>query len=186
MLIGYARVSTDDQSLDLQLAALREAGCEKIFEDRGMSGIRADRPGLHAALEFARTGDVLVVWRLDRLSRSLRHLVETVNDLSRRNIELRSLKERIDTTSAAGKLVFHIFAALAEFERDLIRERVISGLAAARAKGKVGGRPRVLDAKRVELARKMLAGGESSLAEVARLFRVSERTLRRYLKDSST
>lgn len=123
---------------------------------------------------------------MDRLSRSLSHLVEVVNDLAARNIELRSLREHIDTTSAAGKLVFHIFAALAEFERELIRERVAAGLAAARAKGKLGGRPRVLDAKRVQLARKMLDGGETSLAEIARVFKVSERTLRRYLKDSST
>lgn len=145
-----------------------------------------ERPGLRDTLNFARPGDVLVVWRLDRLSRSLSHLVEVVNDLAARNIELRSLREHIDTTSAAGKLVFHIFAALAEFERELIRERVAAGLAAARAKGKLGGRPRVLDAKRVQLARKMLDGGETSLAEIARVFKVSERTLRRYLKDSST
>ena len=144
MLVGYARVSTHEQNLSLQVDALTQAGCEKIFEDK-ISGIKAERPGLNAALEFVRKGDTLVVWRLDRLGRSLKHLIETVADLEGRGIGLRSLQEAIDTTTAGGRLVFQIFGALAEFERNLIRERTLAGLQAARARGRKGGRPKALD-----------------------------------------
>jgi DNA invertase Pin-like site-specific DNA recombinase len=184
MLVGYARVSTEDQSLDLQRDALREAGCEVVFEDTASGGAR-ERPGLRDALAYVRPGDVLVVWRLDRLGRSLPHLVEVINGLAARRIEFRSLTDRIDTTSAAGKLIFHIFAALAEFERELIRERTRAGLAAARARGRVGGRPRILAAERLEMARAALASGQSA-RQVARALGVSERTIRRYCRPSSS
>jgi len=140
MLIGYARVSTDDQNLDLQKDALKNAGCDKIYEDQ-ISGAKADRPGLTTVLEYAREGDVIVIWRLDRLSRSLKDLIEMVTLLDSKGIGLKSIHESIDTSSSTGKLVFHIFGALAEFERNLIRERTQAGLQAARARGRKGGRP---------------------------------------------
>lgn len=147
MLIGYARVSTDDQDSALQRDALTEAGCEKIF-DETMSGARADRPQLRAAIEFARKGDVLVVWKLDRLARSLTQLIATVEELQGRGIGFRSITETIDATSAGGRLIFHIFGALAEFERAIIRERTKAGLKAARERGHIGGRPRALSETR--------------------------------------
>src|SRR5919205_4640522 len=138
MLIGYARVSTHDQTLNLQLDCLKQAGCTRIFEDH-ISGTKAERPGLQNALSHLRAGDTLVVWRLDRLGRSLRHLIDTVTDLQERGIGFKSLTESIDTTTSGGKLVFHIFGALAEFEREIIRERTNAGLASARARGRRGG-----------------------------------------------
>src|SRR3712207_6386249 len=143
MLIGYARISTLDQSLALQQDALRAAGCERIFTATA-SGARTDRPGLADALEHLRTGDTLVVWRLDRLGRSLEHLMETIRELHEQGIHFKSLQEQLDTATSGGKLVFHVFGALAEFERDLIRERTRAGLEAARARGRRGGRPRKL------------------------------------------
>src|SRR5215469_4114169 len=140
MLIGYARVSTVDQNLALQRDALTEAGCTKIFTEQ-MAGAVADRPALHDALEFARSGDTLIVWKLDRLARSMKQLIETVETLRLRAIGFRSLTEALDTTTAQGRLVFHMFGALAEFERSLIRERTQAGLAAARRAGRTGGRP---------------------------------------------
>ena len=144
MLVGYARVSTDDQNLNLQRDALLLAGCEKIFEDQ-ISGARAERPGLQAVLEFARPGDTLVIWRLDRLSRSLKDLIEMVKLLESKTVGLMSLQESVDTTSSSGMLIFHLFGALAEFERNLIRERTQAGLQAARARGRKGGRPKALN-----------------------------------------
>ena len=137
MLIGYARVSTGDLSLTLQIDALQEAGCERVFQDQ-VSGIVNTRPNLNQALNFARPGDTLVVWRLDRLSRSLRDLIETVTLLESRGVQLKSLHESIDTASSSGKLIFHLFGALAEFERNLIKERTLAGLQAARARGTKG------------------------------------------------
>src|SRR5207248_9019601 len=142
MLIGYARVSTHDQTLDLQQDALEKAGCGKIFTDTA-SGAKAERKGLEEALAYVREGDTLVVWRLDRLGRSLKHLLETITTLNTRKIGFKSLTESIDTTTSNGRLIFNIFASLAEFERDLIRERTKAGLQAARARGRVGGRPKV-------------------------------------------
>ncbi len=142
-LFGYARVSTADQNPDLQLDALRAAGCSRIFIDYA-SGAKTARPELARALDHLRAGDTLIVWKLDRLGRSLPHLVETVKALSDRDVGLRSLQDPIDTTTPGGRLVFHVFAAMAEFERDLIRERTNAGLAAARARGRVGGRPPAL------------------------------------------
>lgn len=151
MLIGYARVSTDDQNLNLQHDALKNAGCEKIFDEQ-ITGGKIQRPGLDAILEFARKGDVIVVWRLDRLSRSLKDLIDAVALLDTKGIGLKSLHESIDTSSSSGKLFFHIFGALAEFERNLIRERTHAGLKAARAIGKIGGRPKKLNAEKAKLA----------------------------------
>src|ERR671939_1153496 len=150
MLIGYARVSTDDQNLDLQRDALQKAGCEQIYTD-AVSGTKDQRPGLEDALSHLREGDTLVVWRLDRLGRSLRHLIDTVTSLAAEGVGFKSLTEAIDTTTTGGKLVFHIFGALAEFEREIIRERTRAGLAAARARGKNGGRPKSLTQKQVQI-----------------------------------
>ncbi len=151
MLIGYARISTADQTLNLQRDALEQAGCDKIFTDTA-SGAQAERRGLQEAMEYVRAGDTLVVWRLDRLGRSLRHLIETITALHEREIGFKSITENIDTTTSGGKLVFHIFGALAEFEREIIRERTKAGLLAARARGKKGGRPKALKDKKVAMA----------------------------------
>ena len=151
MLIGYARVSTADQTLALQRDALEKAGCERIFTDTA-SGARTERIGLDEAIDHLREGDTLVVWRLDRLGRSLKHLIETITSLNNRKIGFKSITESIDTTTSGGKLIFHIFGALAEFERDIIRERTQAGLTAARARGRKGGRPRVLTPKKVQMA----------------------------------
>src|SRR3954462_4549889 len=169
MLIGYARVSTADQNLDAQLDALDRAGCEKVFTDK-VSGSRAERPGLDQALAFVRDrkGDTLVVWKLDRLGRSLKHLIETIGSLSERGIGFKSLQENIDTTTSTGKLVFHVFAALAEFERHLIRERTGAGLAAARARGRKGGRPRCLDEKRRAQAIRLHRDKSNTIDDVCR------------------
>ena len=143
MLIGYARVSTSDQTLNLQQDALEKIGCVKIFTDV-MSGSTTERSGLDEALAYVREGDTLVVWRLDRLGRSLKHLIETITNLNNRKIGFKSITENIDTTTSGGKLVFHIFGALAEFERNLIKERTQAGLQAARSRGHLGGRPKAL------------------------------------------
>ncbi|AWV19993.1 DNA integration/recombination/inversion protein (plasmid) [Roseomonas mucosa] len=156
--VGYARVSTADQDLALQLDALRTVGCAKVFEDRA-SGARADRPGLRAALDYAREGDVLITWKLDRLGRSLPHLIETVSALERRGVGFRSLTEAIDTTTPGGRLVFHLFAALGQFERDLIRERTRAGLAAAAARGRRGRRQPVVTAEKLRRAQDLVAKG---------------------------
>lgn len=177
--VGYARVSTVEQHLDQQITALSEAGCERIFKEKA-SGTRADRPELAKALDYMRPGDTLVVWRLDRLGRSLRHLVETVAALGDAGVGFRSLHESIDTTTSTGRLVFHIFAALAEFERDLIVDRTQVGLAAAREKGHFGGRPPALTPEQTGLAQALRAAGTSYI-EIARLFSVSDRTVRRAL-----
>ena len=183
MDIGYARVSTGEQTLDLQLDALTAAGCGKVFEETA-SGAKADRPVLTEVLSYLRGGDTLVVWRLDRLGRSLQHLIETVSLLAERGIGFKSLTEQIDTTTSGGKLVFHVFGALAEFERDLIRERTQAGLAAARARGRVGGRPKKLaDAKQLALARALYDGGQTDVATICRALGVSRATLYRVLKD---
>jgi DNA invertase Pin-like site-specific DNA recombinase len=182
MLIGYARVSTQDQTADLQMDALRATGCERIFTEQA-SGAQRDRPQLKAALEHARdgAGDILVVWRLDRLARSLGQLIETVETLERRGVGFRSLTESIDTTSAGGRLVFHLFGAMAEFERGLIRERTRAGLAAARARGRVGGRPAALNAKDLTAARALLRDPAITVEAVARRLGVAPSTLYRHL-----
>src|SRR3954462_9878682 len=168
MLIGYARVSTTEQNLDLQLDALRKAGCTDahIFTDK-ITGTKQERPGLNEALSHLRPGDTFVVWRLDRLARSLTNLIELVNRLASQQIAFRSITENIDTSTATGQLVFHIFGALAEFERNLIRERTIAGLTAARARGKTGGRPRLNPkSSKVTLARKLYADKSNSVYDI--------------------
>src|SRR3954454_2207534 len=154
MLVGYARVSTSEQTLDLQHDALSSAGCIKIFTDTA-SGAQTEREGLTEALSYVRAGDTLVVWKLDRLGLSLKDLIERIRELNGRKIGFKSLTEQIDTTTSGGKLIFHIFGALAEFERDIIRERTNSGLVAARSRGRMGGRRKSLTPKEIELVRKL-------------------------------
>ncbi|TCP67039.1 recombinase family protein [Sphingomonas sp. PP-CE-1G-424] len=179
MLIGYARVSTPEQDLTPQLDALREAGCERIFSDKA-SGAKASRIGLADALSHVRTGDVLVVWKLDRLGRTMKGLVDLAADLEARSIGLRSLTDGIDTAGTAGKLVFHIMAAMAEMERDLNRERTTAALIVARRQGRVGGRKTVMTPKRLEAARALLVSG-MSMREIAPAIGVSVPTLYRHL-----
>jgi DNA invertase Pin-like site-specific DNA recombinase len=181
-LVGYARVSTFEQTLDLQRDALQQAGTTKLFTDTASGGM-VDREGLADALAFVRPGDTLVVWKLDRLGRSLKHLIETVTQLHERSVGFRSLTEQIDTTTSAGKLIFHVFGALAEFERDLIRERTQAGLLAARARGRRGGRPRALDsAAKIAMAQQLHQDKSNSIQEICASLHISRATLYRYLK----
>lgn len=181
MLIGYARVSTAEQTVALQEDALNQAGCERIFRDV-LSGRTTDRPGLRDALAYARSGDVLMVWRLDRLGRSLVHLIQVMQDLQARGVGFRSLQEHMDSTTAGGQLIFHIFGALAEFERSLILERTRAGLDAARARGRVGGRPRRLSPEQIRMAHRLMENPDTTAAEVAAALHVSRATLYRALK----
>ncbi|MGK7913176.1 MAG: recombinase family protein [Synechococcus sp.] len=184
MLIGYARVSTDDQNLNLQQDALNKAGCEKIYEDR-ISGAKAARPGLKQTLEVLREGDVLVVWRLDRLGRSLKDLLQIVEVLDEQGVELQSLQESINTTSSGGKLVFHLFAALAEFERNLIRERTQAGLQAAKARGRKGGRPKALSPAQRQVAVRLYAEKQHTISQICQMMGISKPTLYSYLEEAS-
>ncbi len=179
MLIGYARVSTKDQSLDLQLDALNAAGCEKIFSDHGVSGVKTKRPGLDQTLEHLRQGDKLIVTSLDRLGRSISHLITTVTEFKDQGIEISSLKESIDTSTATGKLIFHLFAMLAEFERDQFKERSQAGMAAARARGKVGGRKFKLNSSQTAQLLRMFADRDISLGEICRTFSIGKTTIYR-------
>lgn len=182
MKIGYARVSTFDQHEELQIDALNAAGCGKIFKDKA-SGSKADRKGWGEAMEYLRKGDTLVVWRLDRAGRSLKHLVEMLMLLNEKGVDFVSVTEHIDTTTPGGKLIFHIFAALAEFERELIRERTRAGLEAARARGRMGGRPRKLQTKpKIEYAR-FLHSQQRPITEICAELKISRATLYRYLND---
>ena len=184
MIIGYARVSTEDQSLDLQTDALASHGCEQIYKEKA-SGAKVDRPELTKMIEALREGDVVVIWKLDRLGRSLKHLVELVSNFSDRGIGLRSLNDPIDTTTAQGKLLFNIFASLAEFEREMTRERTLAGLKAARARGRVGGRrPGLSDeAKTIALAAKSLyQSGEFTKSQMCERLNISGSTLYKYLR----
>lgn len=181
MLIGYARVSTEDQNTALQRDALTDAGCERLFEETA-SGSRIDRVQLLAALEFARPGDTIVVWKLDRLARSLSQLIQTVEGLEARGIGMRSLTETIDSTTAGGKLIFHIFGALAEFERGVIRERTREGLLAARKRGRIGGRPSALSDQDIAVARTLLADASIPVTEIARRLGVSPATFYRHMR----
>jgi len=180
MLIGYARISTLDQTLALQQDALTAAGCEHIYTDT-VSGSVTTRPGLAQALSHLRAGDTLVVWRLDRLGRSLPHLIETVSALVRQGVGFRSLQEQIDTTTSGGKLVFHVFGALAEFERDLIRERTHAGLAAARKRGRLFGRPKALTAQQVRQLQSLAKDERNTVAEICQTLGISRATYYRYL-----
>ena len=182
MLVGYARISTTDQNLDLQRDALKAAGCERTFTDTA-SGAKTERPGLTQLLKESRQGDTLVVWKLDRLGRSLPHLVETVREMEAQGIGFKSLQENIDTTTSGGKLIFHIFASLAEFERDLIRERTNAGLSAARARGKRGGRPRgVMDTNKQKAALALKNDTSRSVSEICEILGVSRNTYYKYVR----
>ena len=185
MLIGYARVSTQGQTLDLQTDALTRAGCKKIFTDT-MSGAAAERPGLQEAMTHLRAGDTLVVWRLDRLGRTLKHLIATISNLSDRGIGFKSVQENMDTTTSGDKLIFHIFGTLAEFEREVISERTNAGLQAqaARARGRIGGRRtnQSLDSKKVVLARKLYTDGGTPVKEICATLHIGRSTLYRYLR----
>ncbi|MHB1183572.1 MAG: recombinase family protein [Desulfobulbia bacterium] len=185
MLIGYARVSTDDQHLNLQHDALQKAGCDKVYSDQ-LSGATTDRPGLATVFEVLRPGDTLVIWRLDRLGRSLKHLISLVEQLDKREVGLKSLQENIDTTTSGGRLVFHLFGALAEFERTLIRERTQAGVNAARARGRQGGRPKLLESNKRELAIRLHRERQHSIAEICTMMGISKSTLYNYLAESST
>lgn len=183
MFIGYARVSTYDQNLNLQIDALKKVDCEKIFTDQ-VSGSTTCRPQLEAVLDFLREGDTLVVWRLDRLGRNLRHLCELVTQLEEKGIGFRSLTESMDTTTCSGKLIFHIFGALAEFERNLIRERTKAGLKAARARGRLGGRKPALSEKQQEVAVRLYHEKQHTVDEICRIMGISKPTLYSYIRKS--
>jgi len=184
MLLGYARISTDDQNLDLQRDALGQSGCTKIYEDR-ISGAKASRPGLDMVLEVARSGDSIVVWRLDRLGRSLHDLILLAKRLDDAGIGLMSLQEKIDTSSSGGRLIFHMFGALAEFERNLLHERTRAGLNAARARGRKGGRPKVLEPGKRKLAVKLYHDKQHTIAQICQMMGISKPTLYKYLEEAS-
>lgn len=180
MKVGYIRTSKKDQNPELQRRDLKAFGCEKIFEEQ-ISSRKADRPELRAAMEFCREGDEFVVWKLDRFGRSLQELIELVGVLKEQGVEFVSLRESLDTTTPGGKLVFHVFGAVAEFERDLILERTMAGLEAAKARGRHGGRPRALDEGKAKLARRLKNEGEHSVEEICSMLGVGRSTLYRYL-----
>jgi len=180
MLIGYARVSTHDQTLNLQKDALEKIGCTQIFTDTA-SGASTERKGLDEALAYVREGDSLVVWKLDRLGRSLQHLIETVTKLNNRKIGFKSITENIDNTTSGGKLIFHIFGALAEFERDIIKERTNAGLQAARARGRFGGRPQALTPKQIRHLQALYHDKTNDIADILNTFKISRATLYRHV-----
>jgi len=180
MLIGYARVSTQDQNPELQIDALTRAGCDKIFIEKA-SGAQRDRPKLKTALEYMRSGDTLVVWKLDRLARSIKQLIETVEELEKQSRGFQSLTEAIDTTTSSGRLVFHIFAGLAEFERSIIRERTKAGLESARARGRLGGRPKSMSGEDIAAAKAMLKDPEITVEQVAMRLGIAASTLYRHI-----
>jgi len=185
MKIGYARVSTPDQNLIMQEDALKKDGCQEIFSDI-VSGVKSQRPGLDKALSYLREGDVLVVWKLDRLGRSIQHLIETIRSLSDRKIGFKSLQENIDTSTSSGKLVFHIFSALAEFERELIRERTDAGLKAARIRGRLGGRPALLDNRAIHRMIEMYDEQKNTVAEICKIYSISRPSFYNYLNKKRT
>ena len=181
MLIGYARVSTADQNSGLQIDALKKLGCEKVYSDEGVSGSKTDRPELNKALEHLRKGDTLVVWKLDRLGRSVSHLIEVVKQLDERGVQFKSIQETIDTSTPGGKLVFHVFCSLAEFEKDLIKERTNAGLTAARARGRVGGRPSVLTPAQVKAGKVLAADKALTVKEICKQLNISRATYYRQI-----
>lgn len=182
MKIGYARVSTTDQYLRMQEDALKSAGCVEIFTDVA-SGSKSQRPGLDKALEYVREGDTLVVWKLDRLGRSIQHLIQLMTSLNERKISFKSLQESIDTSTSGGKPIFHMFSALAEFERDLIQERTQAGLKAARARGRMGGRPPLLDNRQIIRRVEMYNQQKNTVAEICKIYDISRPSFYNYLKN---
>lgn len=179
------RVSTLDQNLDLQEDALKKEGCEKIYQDKISGSLsKFHRAGLSESLEYLREGDILVVYKLDRLGRSLKDLIEIVNDLGERKIGFKSISESIDTTTANGKLIFHIFGAISEFERELIRERTKSGLVAARSRGRVGGRPKKINAEKIKIAKQLDKNKSLAISEILPMLQVSKSTYHRMVKSA--
>ena len=183
MKVGYCRISCTDQTLNLQRDELLKAGCEKIFEDVA-SGSKSDREGLKECIEFARKGDVIVCWKLDRIGRSLKHLIEVVNELKERGVGFRCITQDLDTTTPSGMLIFHVFGAMAEFERSLIQERTKAGLQAARARGRFGGRPKAENSKRFEIASTLYADVKSTVRQICETLKISRATFYRDLKSS--
>ena len=183
MLVGYARVSTQDQNLDLQRLALEKAGCTKLYQDQ-LSGTKNNRPGLQLALEVLRKGDTLVVWKLDRLGRTVKGLIDLVNQLHQKDIHFKSITDNVDTSTPSGRFFFHVMASLAQMERELVAERTKAGLAAAKAQGRVGGRKRKMTISKIESAKKLLASGTTP-KDVARNLGVSVPTLYRWIPASS-
>jgi len=184
LTIGYARVSTHEQNLDMQIDELKKMGCKKIISDK-ISGSVAERPGLSELLNQLREGDTLVVWRLDRLGRTLRHLIKFIKDLEDEGIHFKSIKESIDTRTSTGKLIFHIFGALSEFEKNLVGERTKAGLEAARARGRLGGRPKKLNPSKRKLAVDLYNSKKHSVAEICETVGVSRPTLYKYISEKS-
>lgn len=182
MIVGYARISTTEQNLDLQTNALNQVGCEKIFTDC-ISGFKNERPGLSEALNFVRAKDVLVVWKLDRLGRSLKHLIDTIESLTQKDIEFKSIQENFDTRTPSGKLLFHIFGSISEFERDLIRERTLAGLAAARARGRMGGAPKKLSPGKIAIGKELARDRTRSVGEICEFLNCSPSTYYRHIQN---
>ena len=182
MKVGYARVSTVDQNLDMQMDALKKENCKKIFQDHA-SGVKSNRDGLERALDFMRGGDTLVVWKLDRLGRSLKHLIDIINLLNEKGMYFKSLQENIDTSSSGGNLIFHVFGALAEFERDMISDRTLAGMAAAKERGRVSGRPRKLNENNRALALSLMEDKSYSAKDVCKTLGISKTTLYRNLQE---
>lgn len=185
MKVGYIRTSKKDQNPELQCRELEAFGCKKFFEEQ-ISSRKADRPELRAAIEFCREGDELVVWKLDRFGRSLQELIGLVNELNERGVEFVSLRESLDTTTPGGRLVYHVFGAVAEFERDIIQERTMAGLEAARARGRKGGRKPVMNEKKIALASRLMRDRETPISEVCEAVGVSKATIYRHLKPDGT
>lgn len=180
MLIGYARISTSEQSMDLQIDALKNAGCEKVFTDT-VSGSKSRRPGLDEALRFVRDGDTLVVWKLDRLGRSLSHLLQTMETLQKRGVSFKSLSDGIDTDTSMGKMIFGIFGSLSEFELSLMRERTLAGLKAARARGRNGGRKRTLNREQIDTMLTLYESRKHSVVDICRQMQISRKSFYNYL-----
>ncbi|WP_341763572.1 recombinase family protein [Candidatus Tisiphia endosymbiont of Beris chalybata] len=185
MLIGYARVSTVDQNLDLQLDALKKVGCEKLFEDK-ITGSTLNRPGLSKALGDLRRGDTLVVWKLDRLGRSLRNLIELINELQEKDIMFRSIQDGIDTSNSIGQFFFHITGAFGELERNLIKERTKAGLDAARTRGRTGGRKASLNNKQIQMMLEIYNARSAPIIEICEQFKISRKTFYRYIENSKS
>lgn len=185
MEVGYVRVSKREQNPKLQRRELEAAGCGRIYEER-VSSRQESRPQLEAVIDYCREGDTLVVWKLDRLGRSIQELIGVVNDLRDRGVEFRSLRESLDTNTPGGKLVFHVFVSIAEFERDIIRERTMAGLEAARARGRKGGRRPVMDQRKIALASRLMRNRETSISDICEAIGVSRATLYRYVKSDGT
>ena len=182
MIVGYARVSTEEQNSDLQKQALLKAGCEEIFDEHGFSGMHIDRPKLKKVINSLKKGDVLVVWKLDRLGRSLSHLVTLIEGFAKNGIQFKSLTENIDTTSPGGTLIFHMMAAMAQFERNLMVERTKAGLAAAKNRGEIMGRPKKMNTERYEVAIQLLKEGKKKIPEIAHILKVSRQTIYNEIK----